>query len=171
VICLGGLRSPDLELHELVNPYFIEQFEYLPDSAGAGKWRGGLGVIYRWRVEADDIHCANFGSGMQAATAPFGLHGGKSAPRNRQCLRHPDGRVDEVMVNTLMTLYQGDEIEVYSGGGGGFGDPATREVDKVVQDVRDGLVSVEQAREDYRVVINPVTLAVDKTATERLRRG
>lgn len=170
VICLGGLRSPDPELHELVNPYFIHQLEYLPDSAGAGKWRGGMGVVYRWRVEADDIHCANFGSGTQAATAPFGLQGGKSAPRNRQYLRRCDGRREEVMVNTLITLHKGEEMEIYSSGGGGFGDPLTREAEKVVQDVRDGLVSTEQARENYGVVIDPVGFAVDRAATERLRR-
>lgn len=171
VICLGGLRSPDPELHELVNPYFIEQFEYQPDSAGAGKWRGGMGVIYRWRVDANDIHCANFGSGTQDATAPFGLHGGKSAMRNRQYLRSRDGQRQEVTVNTLITLRKGEEIAIYSSGGGGFGDPKTRDVKKVVQDVRDGLVSVERAREDYGVVIDPVSFVVDAVETQRLRSG
>ena len=94
VICLGGLRSPDPELHELVNPYFIEQFEYRQDSAGAGKWRGGLGVTYRWRVEADNIACANIGSGTQFDTAPFGLHGGQGAQPNRQMIQHADGRTE-----------------------------------------------------------------------------
>jgi len=55
VVCAGGLRAPDPELHELVNPYTVLQYEYWPDSAGAGQWRGGMGTIYRWRVEADDI--------------------------------------------------------------------------------------------------------------------
>lgn len=169
VICLGGLRSPDPELHELVNPYFIQQFEYLPDSAGAGEWRGGMGVVYRWRIEADNIHCANFGSGTQEATAPFGLQGGKSAPRNRQYLRRADGRREEVTVNTLMTLREGDEIEIYSSGGGGFGDPRHRPVEKVVQDVRDGLVSADRAREDYGVMIDPVSLMVDRMETEQVR--
>lgn len=171
VVCLGGLRSPDPELHELVDPYFILQLEYQPDSAGAGKWRGGMGVTYRWRVEAEDVHCANFGSGTLASTAPFGLMGGRGAPRNRQYLRHPDGREGEVMVNTLMTLHRGEIVEIYSSGGGGFGDPFEREVEKVLQDVRDGLVSVERAREDYGVVIDPVGLVVDREATGRLRSG
>ena len=171
VICLGGLRSPDPELHELVNPYFIEKLEYQPDSAGPGRWRGGMGVKYRWRVEADDILCANFGSGTQPATAPFGLHGGKGAPRNRQYLHHPDGQVEEVTANTLMPLRKGQHIEIYSGGGGGYGDPFTRDVDRVLEDVRDGLVSIERARQDYGVVIDPRSCTVDKAATGSVRNG
>ena len=171
VVCLGGLRSPDPELHELVNPYFIHQLEYQPDSAGAGQWRGGMGVTYRWRVEADDVLCANFGSGTHPATAPFGLHGGKVAPRNRQYLRHPGGRGEEVTVNTLMMLHKGDEVEIYSSGGGGLGDPFARPVEKVQQDVRAGLVSVGRAREDYGVVIDPVNWEIDREATARLRNN
>lgn len=82
VVCSGGLRSPDPELHEMVNPYFLLQYEYWPDSAGAGQWRGGMGVIYRWRVDAPNIPAANFGGGLRDETAPFGLAGGKPAPKH-----------------------------------------------------------------------------------------
>src|SRR4029077_10473142 len=44
----GSMRSPDMEMFELSSPHFMEQYEYLPDSAGAGEWRGGLGTISRW---------------------------------------------------------------------------------------------------------------------------
>ena len=169
VICLGGLRSPDPELHELVNPYFIEEFEFLPDSAGAGEWRGGMGVKYRWRVDADDILCANFGSGTQTATAPFGLHGGSAGPRNAEFLHEVAGDVSEVTINSVMSLNKGQKIEIYSGGGGGYGDPLARDVDKVAADVRDGLVSVDSAREDYGVMIDPFSFAVDVQATNKLR--
>ena len=170
-ICLGGLRSPDPELHELVNPYFIEQFEYCQDSAGAGQWRGGMGVTYRWRVEADNIACANFGSGTQPATAPFGLRGGQGAPPNRQVFHYANGRTEESMANSTNVLSKGDEVELLSSGGGGFGDPKQRAIEKVVQDVRDGLVSIESALRDYGVVMDPTTFVVDEAATARLRNG
>ena len=80
VVCLGGLRSPDPELHEIIDPFFTLQYEYTPDSAGPGRWRGGLGVTYRFRVDADDLSWVNFGSGVRDETAPFGLEGGGSAP-------------------------------------------------------------------------------------------
>ena len=171
VICLGGLRSPDLELHEMVNPYFIEEFEYLPDSAGAGKWRGGHGVIYRWRIDADDIMCANFGSGTQSATAPYGLCGGKSAPRNTMYLYRQGGNEEEITANTLMPLMKDQRIEIRSGGGGGFGDPKSREVEKVLADIKDGLVSPEKAKVDYGVSVNSATLELDKAETEQLRKS
>jgi len=171
VICLGGLRSPDPELHELVNPYFLQHLEYQQDSAGPGKWRGGMGVTYRWRVEADDILCANFGSGTQAATAPFGLQGGQAAPPNRQILHHTDGREEAVTVNSMSTLYKGQEVEIVASGGGGFGNPMERSIERVVQDVRDGLVSIESAQKDYGVVIDPDTFVVDEEASAQLRNG
>lgn len=171
VICLGGLRSPDLELHEMVNPYFIEEFEYLPDSAGAGKWRGGHGVIYRWRIDADDIMCANFGSGTQSSTAPYGLCGGKSARRNTMYLYRQGGNEEEITANTLMPLMKDQRIEIRSGGGGGFGDPKSREVEKVLADIKDGLVSPEKAKVDYGVSVNSATLELNKAETEQLRKS
>ena len=170
VICLGGLRSPDLELHEMVNPYFIEEFEYLPDSAGAGKWRGGHGVIYRWRIDADDIMCANFGSGTQSSTAPYGLCGGKSARKNTMYLYRQGGNEEEITANTLMPLMKDQRIEIRSGGGGGFGDPKSREVEKVLADIKDGLVSPEKAKVDYGVSVNSATLELNKAETEQLRK-
>jgi N-methylhydantoinase B len=70
-----------------------------------------------------------------------------------------------------MTLHKGDEVEIHSSGGGGFGDPFVRSVERVQQDVQNGLVSVERAREDYGVVIDPVNWEVDREATARLRNG
>jgi N-methylhydantoinase B len=171
VICLGGLRSPDPELHELSTPYFIEEFEFQPDSAGAGKWRGGMGVNYRWRVDADDLLCANFGSGTIAGTEPFGLHGGGTALRNYEFLQETDGTMKEVTVNTVMPLQRGQKLQIRSGGGGGFGCPNERALEKVAADVRDGLVSVASARDDYAVVIDPGSFEIDIAATAELRSG
>lgn len=168
-VCLGGLRSPDPELHELVNPYFLEQLEYRPDSAGAGQWRGGMGVIYRWRVDANDIACANFGSGTLPETAPFGLCGGRSAPPNRQIFLSADDGEETATVNSMSRLSRGQRVEILSSGGGGFGDPLTRAIEQVVADVADGLVSLESARREYGVVIEPATLTVDEKETARLR--
>lgn len=60
-------------------------------------------------------------------------------------------------------------MEILSSGGGGFGDPYLRPVEKVWEDVRDGLLSVEKAREDYGVVIDPDTLEIDYEGTRKLR--
>jgi N-methylhydantoinase B len=56
-------------------------------------------------------------------------------------------------------------------GAGGYGDPLERDREALLQDVRDGKVTLESAREDYKVVIDPQTLLIDEKATERLRKG
>ena len=66
-------------------------------------------------------------------------------------------------------LETGDAFRVRSGGGGGHGSPLERPVEIVVEDVKQGYVSVEAAAEFYGVVVDPITLDVDVTATGRLR--
>lgn len=166
---LGGLRTPDPELHELDTPYLLEELEYLPDSAGGGQWRGGLGVRYRWKVQADDIACATYGSGFLPATAPVGLLGGRSGIVQRLTLTHGDGDPIEMDTNSFYTLNEGDVVEVISSGGGGFGDPHLRDAELVLRDVREGVVSVDTARHVYGVAIDPDTLEICQDETWDLR--
>jgi len=168
--CAGSLRAPDPELHELVDPYTVLQYEYWPDSAGPGEWRGGMGTIYRWRIDTGDIPIANFGGGVNQATAPFGLEGGKAAPPHQLYLRKSDQR-QRVDVESFYHADKGDVFEIFQSGGGGYGDPMRRPAGKVLADVIDGVVSVEKARAEYGVVIDPGTLAVDERQTAARRDG
>jgi N-methylhydantoinase B len=165
----GSMRSPDMEMFELSTPHLMHYCEYLPDSAGAGEWRGGIGTIYRWRVETNGIPAANFGGGVHEVTAPFGLEGGQPAPPHQLRL-HKGDKVIAVDAESFYDLDAGDVFEIHQSGGGGYGDPRKRAVASVVADVRDGLVSVERAAADYGVVLNPKTLAVDEART-REKRG
>jgi N-methylhydantoinase B len=171
ISCAGGLRSPDPELHELVCPYTIQEYEYLPDSAGAGKWRGGMGVTYRWRIEADNILSDNFGDGLRPETGPFGIVGGKGPKPSKLRVIRPDGSVENPDVHKFVTLNNGDVYDIKMAGGGGYGNPFERDITKVHNDVLDELVSIRSAREDYGVVIDPASLTVDMAATQALRKG
>jgi len=62
-------------------------------------------------------------------------------------------------------------IESIGQGGGGVGDPLEREIEKVEYDVKNGFVSIEKAKEDYGVIIDPRTLKADYEETERLRKS
>ena len=168
VVCAGGLRAPDPELHELVNPYTVLQYEFWPDSAGAGEWRGGMGTIYRWRVEADGIAVVNFGGGNRPETVPFGLEGGCAAPPHQLYLQK-NAQTIVVDAESFYDYDTGDVFEVYESGGGGYGDPKQRAADKVQEDVINGIVSIEKARDDYAVVIDASTLEIDEAATLELR--
>ena len=169
VVCAGGLRAPDPELHELVDPFTVLQYEYWPDSAGAGEWRGGMGTIYRWRVETNGIPAANFGGGVHEVTAPFGLEGGKPAPPHHLRLLKGD-KIIPVDAESFYDLDAGDVFEIHQSGGGGYGDPRRRTVERVVADVRDGLVSVENAAAEYGVALDARTFAVDDKRTRELRK-
>jgi len=169
VICAGGLRAPDPELHELVDPYTVLQYEFWPDSAGAGKWRGGMGTIYRWRVDADNITAAHFGGGVHEVTAPFGLEGGEPAPPHELFIRKRDGETVNVDTESFYDLNQGDLYEIYQSGGGGYGNPMQRPTADVQRDVIDELVSPVEAKSKYGVVIDPGNQQVDEAATAELR--
>ncbi len=169
VICAGGLRAPDPELHELINPYTLLQYEYWPDSAGAGQWRGGMGTIYRWRINTDGIAAANFGGGVKEETAPFGLRGGQPAPPNQLYLHKREQRI-AVDAESFCNPEAGDLFEIFQSGGGGYGDPRNRSIRMVQEDVINELVSVEKAHDQYGVVLDPHTFEVDLAASEKLRR-
>ncbi|MBN2467459.1 MAG: hydantoinase B/oxoprolinase family protein [Deltaproteobacteria bacterium] len=171
ISCSGGLRAPDPELHELVDPYYLTSYEFLQDSAGPGKWRGGMGVKYFFRVEADNILSDNFGDGLLPDTAPFGLAGGKGAKPNKLVVRRTDGTVEDPEVHKFVTLNTGDVYEVWETGGGGYGDPFERPIEKVQDDVLDELISIDSAKNDYGVVIDPKTLTVNAKETEKLRKA
>lgn len=171
VSCAGGLRSPDPELHELVTPYRILQYEYLTDSCGPGKWRGGMGTAYQWLVEADGILSDNFGDGLTPETGPFGIVGGKGGKPSSLLVTRPDGSTEDPEVHKFVMLNKGDVYRIYGCGGGGYGDPFERSINKVVDDVLDELISIKTAREEYGVVLDPETMQVDKEATDRLREA
>jgi len=82
------------------------------------------------------------------------------------------GEARTIRENVIEVIKPGDRITNMNPGGGGFGDPMERAVEKVVWDVRNGLVSIAGAKEDYGVVISdPASLAVDLAATNSLRAG
>jgi len=114
------------------------------------------------------VAVANFGGGNRPETAPFGLEGGKTAPPHRLYLRKGDHVLD-VDAESFYSYDTNDVFEIYESGGGGYGNPHRRPVERVQDDVVNGLVSVEKAREDYGVVIDPASFAVNETETARLR--
>jgi N-methylhydantoinase B len=168
-VTMGGMRAADLELHELGAPTAFVSQEYQTDSAGPGRWRGGFGSATRWLVEQDGLPVVCYGSGTLPLTAPFGIRGGGGAAPNWGRLVRADGSIEDVPVNSIVTLNRGDVVEIRSAGGGGFGNPHHREAAAVVEDVRNGLVSPAAAREIYGVAINPDGGDVDVAVTAALR--
>ena len=168
----GSMRSPDMEMFELSTPHFMEQYEYLPDSAGAGEWRGGLGTISRWRFYGIDELGVTIGddAASEGADPAPGLFGGEPAGLNELRLHYPDGTVkDWGSKEIVFGIPEGTVCEAHNGGGGGYGDPRRRDAARVFEEVRDGLLSPEKARASYRVALLPDGSGVDEAETARLR--
>jgi N-methylhydantoinase B len=164
----GGVLDQDYEMFEQQTPHFLLQHEYLTDSAGAGQWRGGLGVETTIRIDGDQMTCITFGDGDEEPA--FGLYGGKEGTLNKIEFQYPDGTSYRPKSKELIPgVAKGTHWIQEAGGGGGYGDPYLRPATKVQKDVKNGVVSVEKAREDYGVIIDPKTLTLDQEATHKLR--
>ncbi|MCK4301039.1 MAG: hydantoinase B/oxoprolinase family protein, partial [Planctomycetes bacterium] len=164
----GGILDQDYEMFEQQTPHILTEHEYLVDSAGPGKYRGGLGIITRFVVNGDKVNVVTFGDGD--VEPAFGLFGGKEAMLNFIDLIYPDDRIYRTTSKDLIEgVPAGTVWYQQAGGGGGYGPPFERDPKKVAWDVRNGVVSFESARKDYGVVVDPDTFEVDEKATRDLK--
>ncbi|EHN12793.1 N-methylhydantoinase B [Patulibacter medicamentivorans] len=146
----GAIAAQDPEMFEVVNPHLLHRFEYLPDSAGAGRWRGGLGVVTELEFLDDGAQASVFGDGDTPDTTAFGIRGGGPGSVNAIEFRYPDGRVHRPRLKDLVTaIPRGTVYRQLAGGGGGYGDPRERDREALAADVRAGVVSPAAARELY----------------------
>lgn len=164
---LARFMNTPIEAAEIEFPVRVEKYEFITDSAGAGKFRGSMGLRKDIRFLCDNVSFARYGDRQEFA--PFGLFGGREGARGRFILN--PGTAGEVRLKSkgLSKLNYGDLLSLRLPAGGGYGDPREREISRVRQDVLDRKVSVEVAREAYGVVIDPVTVLVDEQATAELR--
>ncbi len=164
----GGLLDQDYEMFEQQTPHLLLKHSYWKDSAGAGQWRGGLGVETKFKIGGEKTKVVTFGDGdIEPA---FGLFGGKDSTLNKIELQYPDGEVYQTTTKDLIeNVAPGTVLFQLAGGGGGYGDPHLRDADKVAREVRNGIISIEQAKESYGVVVDPESFEADQEATSKLR--
>jgi len=157
-----------VEAQEQNHPIVVERFELIPDSAGPGRFRGGCGIRRDMKFLAEDGKLTNLSERQRFA--PWGLFGGKSG-RLARTVVNPGAGERVVHGKTSEDFDCGDVISFQLSGSGGYGNPLERDPARVLDDVLDGYVSLEQARTGYGVVIDPATMTVDTKATEVLRDG
>jgi N-methylhydantoinase B len=168
--CAGGILAQDPEMFELQTPNVLVKHEYGTDSAGAGRWRGGLGVETIIRFEGQDSKGVVFGDGIDEDARAFGLFGGKKGSINEMEFIFPGDRPHKPQSKELVPdIPKGTILRQIAGGGGGYGDPFQRPADLVAGEVRNGTLSVHKARKDYGVALDADTFKVDITETEKLR--
>jgi N-methylhydantoinase B len=150
-------------------PLRVERYTARPDSGGPGFHRGGAGVIRDVRVLCERAELAT--RMENTLVAPYGVAGGH-AGRTGRIVLNPEtpGERELPALGDGFALQRGDLLRFETCGGGGWGDPLTRDPERVRQDVARGIVSARGALEDYGVALALETLDVDKTATDEARR-
>lgn len=168
------LRNVPVEVLEAEAPVVVRRFGLAPDSEGPGKFRGGFGVAYDLEIRHPSAVVVMRGKDRQRFCA-WGAEGGRAGTtsgnigRRRGVSGSPIGPHD-IGKRTVYRPELGELIQLWGGGGGGFGDPFERDAEQVLADVAAGLVSPERARNVYGVIIANGAVDVDATAALRSRR-
>jgi N-methylhydantoinase B len=164
-----NVMNTPVEAIETEFPVRIERYELRQDSAGAGKFRGGLGQRRQWRMLTEETS-VNMRTDRFKFSSP-GLFGARPA-KPSGCTLNPGTPDERPLTSKVAGLrLKKDDIVVFElAGGGGYGDPRERDPERVRADVARGYVSQDAARADYAVALRD-DLSVDAAATQALRAG
>ncbi len=165
-IALGAAIPMSVELLESQFPELIHRTNFVTDSGGPGKWRGGVGMNFEIEAYGSKIEYVKGGCGQIYPVE--GVLGGKPGT----ICRHWKGSKGKTKYGRALEVgfaSKGRLLGIEMMGGGGVGNPFERNSELVLQDVINEYVSIESARNDYGVIINPNTMQIDKEATEKLR--
>lgn len=163
----ANMASFSVEVIEAENPLEVLDYEFVPDTGGAGRYRGGMSQRKTWRMLADE--------GILQVRAdrqvhrPYGLQGGGPGAAGRNVLDAGLPTEQKLHAKLTMTLRKGQVFRHQLPGGGGWGDALSRDLDLVASDLRDGLVTIDGAARDYGVVAHGDPPMIDVAATEELR--
>ncbi len=136
-----------IEVLEANNPLRFHCFEMIPDSAGAGRFRGGCGVRKDVEILNSTAHVTLLGD--RHTTQPYGLLGGKPGQLAETVLIR-DGQETRLSSKESRDLRRGDVISYRLSGAGGYGDPAERDPARIAEDLAEGYVTEAGVKRDYR---------------------
>ena len=163
---IHNMSNTPIESIEAYHPLLVRRYGFIPDTAGAGRYRGGLGMVREFELLHDEATLQIRSD--RARFLPWGTQGGSPGSRSFNVL-NPDTDNEVLPSKFLRTLHRGDVYRLIQPGGGGYGDPLKRDPEAVLADVTQHKVTPEHARESYGVVLTPASDAVDVDATTALR--
>lgn len=171
-----NMTNIPVEMHENRYPVLVENLGLIPDSGGAGRNRGSLGLRKEFTMLTGDVRFTNLME--RSITRPWGLFGGQPGARGQTLLFPGDGcgdgdggETEELHPKGTYTLSEGDTVSFQVSGSGGYGDPHERDPEAVRRDVERGLVTAEEASSAYGVAVSVTDdgVEVDADATAELR--
>ncbi|HEY2918458.1 MAG TPA: hydantoinase B/oxoprolinase family protein [Candidatus Binatia bacterium] len=173
----SGVAGVPAEVIESLSPVVLKRRQLRPDSGGPGTWRGGLGQLTEFIRRGEGTWSVSSIADRTQYPAP-GLQGGQAGATGAVSLENGT----QLHAKALMDLHSSDVVHVDLPGGGGYGDPMKRDVEKVLWDVIEGYITPEEAETKYGVVVNymgkgddlvklPENWAIDQKKTAELRNG
>jgi len=164
----GMCYQDSIEVDELRHPIFVHQRRLIPNSEGAGRFRGALGAYSEFAPVECDMTVAYISDGN--VNPALGTRGGLAGGNSAQYRMYPDGSLEPLAACAEVVIAADERMVSISAGGGGYGAPHEREAYRVAHDVREGWVSRERAEAVYGVALHD-DLTVDNEKTKELRRA
>ena len=164
---MTNTRNTPVEVIEIAYPLRVEKYGLVPNTDGPGRYRGGLGLT-RELIVLDHSPVMTQGSD-RLELHPWGLQGGGPGGTVGSFIETPDGLKEKLPSKVTRAVEPGTRIVLRTAGGGGYGDPQRRVPEKVKNDVQEGFIDIQRAREQYGVVIDKDSGEVDLQATKALR--
>ena len=135
---LSNLHTTPIEILESEYPCRITRFDLVPDSGGAGEWRGGLAMQREYELLENATVVRRFN---KTRFPPKGVAGGKDGSRARFVVRLGTPQEFETPASARVEMHAGERFLLQSAGGGGYGDPARRDPAAIARDVAEGYVT------------------------------
>lgn len=178
----GNCRNTPIEIFEERYPFLTLEYKMVKDSGGPGQFRGGLGASRVLKVAAPEVEMSALFDRMKIR--PWGLFDGMEGTNSRLLIKRKGQKQWRTFTEefnrpspskfTNAIVCEGDFIQIITPGGGGFGNPLDREVNLVLEDVKEGYVSVEAGKRDYGAVFKsekwPIEIDYEATKAEREHR-
>ncbi|MCW3979043.1 MAG: hydantoinase B/oxoprolinase family protein [Candidatus Bathyarchaeota archaeon] len=166
---MTNTMNTPVEALEAYLPLRFDSYNLRPDSGGPGEWRGGCGIERAWTFIGPRATLSILAERVKIH--PWGLSGGGPGALGEYILKRVDGEIRRLPSKCTVPLWRGDTLVIRTPGGGGYGDPLKRNLDMVLRDFLNGLVSIDAARREYGVVIDDESRRVLAEPTEELRRA
>jgi N-methylhydantoinase B len=149
---MTNTRNAPVEVIESTYPLLVRSYGLVPDSDGPGRFRGGLGM--KREIEIQSQKTTLTVSTDRSKLKPWGVFGGLPGGNSACYLEHTDGKVEKLAYSKMTRpVEEGDVVTILTPGAGGWGDPLSRDPQKVLSDVTEEFISPERAKEFYGVVI------------------
>ena len=151
---------PPTEAIEMESPVLYVRREMRCDSGGPGRYRGGVGQVLTYRILGPDPELQH--TSQKSVSLPQGVAGGRPGDGGRWIINEglPGEHRLAHAIGDIEPLRTGDTVTHYTPGGGGYGDPRTRDPAAVKRDVVVGFVSRNAAEQEYGVRLDPQSLEI-----------